>query len=87
MTAALLQLKQGLGRLIRSRQDRGVLAVLDSRLATNRSYRWDLINALPPMSRTKDVYGFKPGEIRYFVELYLVDPTAALEYVPGTMEH
>ena len=39
------------------------------------------------MSRTKDAYGFKPGEIRYFVELYLADPTVALEYVPGTFEH
>jgi ATP-dependent DNA helicase DinG len=29
---AILGLKQGLGRLIRSRRDRGVLAVLDSRL-------------------------------------------------------
>jgi hypothetical protein len=40
-----------------------------------------------PMSRTKDAYGFKPGEIRYFVELYLTDPAAALDYVPGTFEH
>ena len=29
-------------------------AVLDPRLATARSYRWELINALPPMTRTKD---------------------------------
>ena len=33
---AIIALKQGLGRLIRSRQDRGVLAVLDSRLRTRR---------------------------------------------------
>jgi ATP-dependent DNA helicase DinG len=46
-------LAQGAGRLIRTATDRGVVAVLDSRLATNRSYRWDLINALPPMTRTK----------------------------------
>jgi ATP-dependent DNA helicase DinG len=45
-------LAQGSGRLIRSRTDRGVVAVLDSRLATAR-YRWDLIHALPPMRRTR----------------------------------
>ena len=47
-------LAQGAGRLIRTSSDRGVVAVLDPRLATSRSYRWDLINALPPMTRTKD---------------------------------
>ena len=48
-------LAQGAGRLIRARTDRGVVAVLDSRLATKASYRWQLINALPPMARTKDL--------------------------------
>ncbi len=47
-------LAQAAGRLIRSSTDRGVVAVLDRRLATNKSYRWDLINALPPLRRTKD---------------------------------
>ncbi len=47
-------LAQAAGRLIRRGNDRGVVAVLDSRLATNRAYRWDLINALPPFKRTKD---------------------------------
>ncbi|MEM7326087.1 MAG: ATP-dependent DNA helicase [Actinomycetota bacterium] len=47
-------LAQAAGRLIRRGDDRGVVAVLDPRLATNRSYRWDLINALPPFRRTKD---------------------------------
>ncbi len=46
-------LAQGAGRLIRSAQDRGVVAVLDSRLAT-APYRWALVRALPPMRRTKD---------------------------------
>jgi ATP-dependent DNA helicase DinG len=53
-------LAQGTGRLIRARSDRGVVAVLDSRLGTAR-YRWDLIRALPPMRRTKrrsDVVAF-----------------------------
>jgi ATP-dependent DNA helicase DinG len=47
-------LAQGAGRLIRSADDRGVVAVLDSRLGTAR-YRWDLIRALPPMRRTRHI--------------------------------
>lgn len=47
-------LAQAAGRLVRRAEDRGVVAVLDPRLATTRSYRWDLINALPPFARTKD---------------------------------
>jgi ATP-dependent DNA helicase DinG len=50
---AAILLAQGVGRLIRTASDRGVVAVLDSRLAT-ASYRWQLIRALPPMRRTKD---------------------------------
>ncbi len=45
-------LAQGAGRLIRTADDRGVVAVLDSRLGKAR-YRWDLVNALPPMKRTR----------------------------------
>lgn len=51
---AAMLLAQGAGRLIRSTNDRGVVAVLDSRLSTSKSYRWDLIKALPPLKRTKD---------------------------------
>ena len=47
--AALLA--QGVGRLIRSATDRGVVAVLDSRLAT-AGYRKVLLESLPPMRRT-----------------------------------
>lgn len=44
---AVLALKQGLGRLIRSREDRGILAVLDSRLHT-RPYGRTFLEGLPP---------------------------------------
>ena len=47
-------LAQGAGRLIRTTTDRGVIAVFDPRMATSQRYRWDVINALPPMPRTKD---------------------------------
>jgi ATP-dependent DNA helicase DinG len=45
-------LAQGAGRLVRTATDRGVVAVLDSRLAT-ASYSGYLVKALPPMRRTK----------------------------------
>ena len=51
---AATMLAQGAGRLIRTATDRGVVAVLDPRLATKKSYRWQLISALPPMHRTKE---------------------------------
>jgi ATP-dependent DNA helicase DinG len=51
-------LAQGAGRLIRTAEDQGVVAVLDRRLAT-ASYRWTLVRSLPPMRRTKD-----PAEAR-----------------------
>lgn len=48
-------LAQGIGRLIRSAEDRGVVAVLDSRLATADSYRHLLLEGLPPFKRTVDL--------------------------------
>ncbi len=51
---AVTLLAQGAGRLIRSADDRGAVAVLDPRLATNARYRWDIVRALPPMRRTRD---------------------------------
>jgi len=44
---AVLMLKQGLGRLIRSAADRGILAVLDSRLV-ERPYGRRFLESLPP---------------------------------------
>jgi ATP-dependent DNA helicase DinG len=46
-------LAQGAGRLIRNAEDKGVVAVLDPRLAT-ASYRGVLLATLPPMRRTVD---------------------------------
>ena len=50
---ASMLLAQGCGRLIRTSQDRGVVAVLDPRLNSAKSYRSDLLAALPPMRRTR----------------------------------
>ncbi len=49
---ASMLLAQACGRLIRTATDKGVVAVLDSRLGKAR-YRWDIVNALPPMKRTR----------------------------------
>ena len=50
---AATRLAQGAGRLIRRTTDRGVVAVLDPRMAT-AGYRWELVNALPPFPRTAE---------------------------------
>ncbi|GAC1460043.1 MAG: hypothetical protein PVS3B3_08050 [Ktedonobacteraceae bacterium] len=51
---AVLRLKQGLGRLLRSREDRGVMAILDTRLHT-KGYGKMVLNALPPARRTSSI--------------------------------
>lgn len=48
---AILALKQGVGRLIRHRNDRGIIAILDPRLETAR-YGDMFIASLPPARRT-----------------------------------
>jgi ATP-dependent DNA helicase DinG len=51
---AILALKQGLGRLIRHRQDRGVLAILDPRLK-GMAYGRRFLASLPPAPVTHDL--------------------------------
>jgi ATP-dependent DNA helicase DinG len=61
---AILSLLQGLGRLIRHRDDRGVLAVLDPRLQT-MGYGRRFLASLPPAVITRDiadVQGFFAGK-------------------------
>ena len=51
---AVIALKQGVGRLIRTETDRGVLVLCDPRL-TGRSYGRTFLESLPPFPRTRDV--------------------------------
>ncbi|HSW38238.1 MAG TPA: ATP-dependent DNA helicase [Acidobacteriota bacterium] len=51
--AAVILLKQGMGRLIRSRTDRGILAILDKRIMT-KSYGKMFLHSLPPAALTHD---------------------------------
>src|SRR5690606_39247012 len=59
--AAVIALKQGVGRLIRDVNDRGVLMLCDPRL-TSRGYGRLFLASLPPLPRTREV-----GEVvRFF---------------------
>ncbi len=58
---ALLALKQGVGRLIRTVTDRGVVVLADPRMHT-KSYNKQILQALPPMRVTNDI-----GEIGKFL--------------------
>ncbi len=60
---AILTLLQGLGRLIRHRDDRGVLAVLDPRLQT-MGYGRRFLTSMPPASITREVDDIR----RFFVD-------------------
>jgi ATP-dependent DNA helicase DinG len=51
---AVISLKQGVGRLIRSTTDKGVIAILDPRLRT-KSYGRDFLNSLPRIRITSDI--------------------------------
>ncbi len=51
---AVISLKQGAGRLIRSETDRGVLMICDPRLV-DKPYGKKIWRSLPPMRRTRDV--------------------------------
>lgn len=59
---AILRLKQGVGRLIRTHSDRGVMAILDKRIYT-KSYGRQVMLALPPARRTERI-----EDVRAFFE-------------------
>jgi ATP-dependent DNA helicase DinG len=54
LPAAAVSLQQALGRLVRSETDRGVMAVLDRRLA-DAGYRAELLASLPPAPLTRSI--------------------------------
>src|SRR3546814_10063239 len=51
---AVIALKQGVGRLIRTETDRGVLVLCDPRLL-GKSYGKLFLDSLPPFPKTRDV--------------------------------
>ncbi len=61
---AVMMFRQGFGRLIRSREDRGVVAILDPRVVS-KPYGRTFLDSLPPCKRTQkvdDVRGFFADE-------------------------
>jgi ATP-dependent DNA helicase DinG len=54
LPSAVITLKQGLGRLIRTSSDRGVLSILDARL-TRSGYGRVFLDSLPPVPITRDL--------------------------------
>ena len=59
---AIILLKQGFGRLIRNRKDKGIVAILDPRLKT-RHYGKMFFRSLPRCKITSDL-----DEVRQFME-------------------
>ncbi|MBP6216336.1 MAG: ATP-dependent DNA helicase [Luteimonas sp.] len=67
---AVIALKQGVGRLIRTETDRGVLVLCDPRL-TRKSYGQVFMDSLPPFPLTRDV-----GDVRAFFDAGVHDRDA-----------
>jgi ATP-dependent DNA helicase DinG len=53
---AIMRLKQGVGRLIRTKTDSGIVALLDARI-TKKMYGKTILSCLPPMTVTKKLQG------------------------------
>ncbi|HPE60209.1 MAG TPA: ATP-dependent DNA helicase [Thiolinea sp.] len=78
---AVISLKQGVGRLIRDQQDRGVLVLCDTRLLS-RSYGRQFLDSLPRMPRTRKLAVVQ----RFFAshEPIAPDPPETAETSPET---
>jgi ATP-dependent DNA helicase DinG len=61
---ATMRLKQGVGRLIRTHRDRGLVAVLDRRLTT-KQYGARILECLPPMTIIRSLNGIDSLEDRF----------------------
>jgi ATP-dependent DNA helicase DinG len=71
-----IELKQALGRLIRTQTDTGVMAMLDTRLRTTQYGRQQVLPALPPAPLTADLH-----QVRAFFNP-APPPTPALAIAP-----
>ena len=68
---AILGLKQGLGRLIRSQEDRGVVAILDSRIS-RMAYGQRFLASLPPFRLSHQI-----GDVEAFFDAYRLGSAAS----------
>ena len=76
LPAAIINLKQGAGRLIRDESDRGVLMICDPRLIS-KPYGRRIWQSLPPFKRTREL-----GVVRQF---FLSGKTTSSPPVPGDL--
>jgi ATP-dependent DNA helicase DinG len=79
---AALRLKQGFGRLIRTRLDRGAAVILDRRVF-EKSYGRYFIESLPPAPVRKGPWSEMLDELRSF---YTTAPDYEAELVTDTLE-
>jgi len=75
---AALRLKQGFGRLVRSRSDRGAVVVLDDRLVTKRYGRY-LRDSLPEAPLVKGPW----SDVRERLRRFYARPGHSLGAEPG----
>ncbi len=64
---SILRFKQGFGRLIRSREDRGIVVVLDRRLLTKK-YGQQFLDSLPPTRVRTGPLAHLPGLVARFLQ-------------------
>ncbi len=65
---ATMRLKQGVGRLIRTKKDRGLVAILDSRLS-KKYYGRKIIECLPPMKLIRTLPTLESHKMEDFLDL------------------
>ncbi len=63
---AILQFRQGIGRLIRTQSDIGAAVILDGRVASRRYGKW-FLDALPPAPITRIPLGAVADQLRKFL--------------------
>jgi ATP-dependent DNA helicase DinG len=76
---ATMRLKQGVGRLIRTHRDTGIVAILDPRL-TSKRYGRQILECLPPMTVIRTLQGITSFEEKL---LQLGSPDPLFESSPG----
>lgn len=69
---AIITLKQGIGRLIRRKDDYGVVVVVDKRAVEHQSYARQFLLSLPPMSSSREL-----SDISVFLKPHLERAAAA----------
>ena len=67
---AIIQLKQGFGRLIRKQSDTGVVSILDSRMV-NRGYGKQFLDSLPPCKVVEDLNQVKEFFSKVKTQIFL----------------